>query len=68
MRKTQPDLPRSFRTPWVPVLPILGILVNMAMMFGLGWENWARLFVWLAIGLVIYFGYSFRHSNLRKRT
>ncbi len=67
MRKTQPDLPRSFRTPWVPVLPILGILVNMAMMFGLGWENWLRLFVWLAIGLCIYFGYSLRHSNLRKK-
>ncbi len=65
MRKTQPDLPRPFRTPWVPVTPILGILVCLLMMFGLGWENWSRLFVWLAIGLVIYFGYSRKHSHLR---
>jgi len=65
MRRTQPDVARPFRTPWVPLIPILGILVNMAMMFGLGWTNWARLFVWLAVGLLIYFGYSQRHSRLR---
>ena len=65
MRRTQPNLARPFRTPWVPLIPILGILVNMAMMFGLGWTNWARLFVWLAFGLLIYFGYSQRHSRLR---
>jgi basic amino acid/polyamine antiporter, APA family len=64
MRKTQPDLPRPFRTPWVPVVPILGILVCSLMMFGLGWANWTRLFVWLAIGLAIYFGYSRSHSHL----
>ncbi len=65
MRRTQPDLPRPFRTPWVPLVPVLGILVNFAMMYGLGWENWMRLLVWLIIGLCIYFGYSRRHSNLR---
>jgi APA family basic amino acid/polyamine antiporter len=65
MRRTQPDVARPFRTPWVPLIPILGILVNLAMMFGLGWTNWARLFVWLAFGLLIYFGYSQRHSRLR---
>ena len=65
MRRTQPDIRRPFRTPWVPLVPILGILVNFAMMFGLGWTNWARLFVWLAIGLCIYFGYSRYHSRLR---
>jgi len=65
MRRTQPDIRRPFRTPWVPLVPILGILVNFAMMFGLGWTNWARLFVWLAIGLCIYFGYSRHHSRLR---
>lgn len=65
MRKTQPDLPRPFRTPLVPLTPILGILVCLLMMFGLGWENWSRLFVWLAIGLAIYFGYSRKHSHLR---
>jgi len=65
MRRTQPDVPRPFRTPWVPLVPILGILVNFAMMFGLGWTNWARLLGWLTIGLCIYFGYSRFHSRLR---
>lgn len=64
MRKTQPDLPRPFRTPLVPVVPVLGILVCTLMMYGLGWENWTRLFAWLFIGLVIYFGYSRTHSHL----
>jgi APA family basic amino acid/polyamine antiporter len=64
MRRTHPDHPRPFRTPLVPLVPILGILVNVALMFGLGWSNWLRLFVWLAIGMVIYFGYSRKHSNL----
>lgn len=66
MRRTQPTLNRPFRTPWVPLVPILGILVNLAMMLGLGWENWARLFGWLFIGLCIYFGYSRHHSHLRQ--
>ncbi|MBI4876935.1 MAG: amino acid permease [Acidobacteria bacterium] len=66
MRKTQPDLPRPFKTPLVPLVPILGILVCSLMMYGLGWENWSRLFVWLFIGMVIYFGYSRSHSHLRK--
>ncbi|MEN6536324.1 MAG: amino acid permease [Bryobacteraceae bacterium] len=67
MRRTHPELPRPFKTPWVPVVPILGILVNAAMMYGLGWENWMRLFVWLAIGLSIYFTYGRKHSFLAKR-
>jgi APA family basic amino acid/polyamine antiporter len=66
MRKTQPDLPRPFRTPFVPVVPILGILVCFSMMYSLGWENWARLIVWLVIGLCIYFGYSRKHSRIRQ--
>ncbi|MFB3776847.1 MAG: amino acid permease [Bryobacteraceae bacterium] len=65
MRRTQPEAPRPFRTPWVPVVPVLGILVNFALMYGLGWENWTRLLVWLVIGLCIYFGYSRHHSRLR---
>jgi APA family basic amino acid/polyamine antiporter len=65
MRRAQPDVHRPFRTPGVPLVPILGILVNCALMFGLGWTNWARLFAWLAIGLCIYFGYSRHHSKLR---
>ncbi|MBI3680962.1 MAG: amino acid permease [Acidobacteria bacterium] len=64
MRKTHPAHPRPFQTPLVPVVPILGILVNVGLMFGLGWTNWLRLFVWLMIGLCIYFGYSRSHSKL----
>jgi APA family basic amino acid/polyamine antiporter len=66
MRRTHPELPRPFKTPLVPLVPILGILSNLFLMFGLGVENWMRLFVWLAIGLLIYFGYSRHHSHLRK--
>ncbi len=65
LRKTEPDLPRQFKTPFVPVVPILGILVCAAMIFGLGWPNWLRLFGWLAIGFVIYFTYSRKNSKLR---
>jgi len=65
MRRTNPGLPRPFRTPWVPVVPVIGVLVNLALMLGLGWTNWLRLLVWLAIGLVIYFAYSRFHSKIR---
>src|SRR5262245_13142451 len=64
MRRTNPDLPRPFRTPLVPLVPILGMGMNLLMMLSLGWENWLRLFVWLAIGLVIYFGYGRKRSML----
>jgi APA family basic amino acid/polyamine antiporter len=64
MRRTNPDLPRPFRTPFVPVVPILGMASNLMLMFALGWENWVRLFVWLLVGLAIYFGYSRHHSTL----
>jgi APA family basic amino acid/polyamine antiporter len=65
MRKTNPNAPRPFRTPLVPLVPILGIAVCLAMMFGLGWTNWVRLVVWLAFGLIIYFGYSRSRSLLK---
>jgi APA family basic amino acid/polyamine antiporter len=64
MRRTQPDLPRPFKTPFVPVVPILGVLVNLALMSGLGLSNWLRLVVWLIIGLCIFAGYGRRHSRL----
>jgi len=64
MRKTQPNLPRPFKTPFVPVVPILGVLVNLALMSGLGLSNWLRLVIWLVIGLCIFFGYSRTHSRL----
>ena len=65
MRRTQPNAPRPFRTPMVPLFPILGILVNVAMMIGLGWTNWLRLGVWMAIGLLIYFMYSKSRSRFQ---
>ena len=64
LRKTDPDMKREFRAPWVPVVPILGVLVCGAMILGLGWTNWLRLFVWLLIGFVVYFSYSRKHSKL----
>jgi APA family basic amino acid/polyamine antiporter len=66
MRVKNPDAPRPFKTPLVPLVPILGIVWNFAMMYSLGWSNWARLIVWLIIGQVIYFTYSRHHSHLRK--
>ncbi len=64
LRKTNPELPRAFKTPLVPLVPILGIIVCGAMIFGLGWTNWARLIGWLALGFIIYFGYSRKNSKL----
>ena len=66
LRKTNATQPRPFRTPWVPVVPLLGILCNGYMMYKLGWINWARLIIWLGIGLVVYFAYSRRHSRVQQ--
>jgi APA family basic amino acid/polyamine antiporter len=65
LRRTNPNQPRPFRTPWVPLVPILGVISNGYMMYKLGWVNWARLFIWLAIGLVVYFGYGQKHSRVQ---
>ena len=65
LRKTDPDMPRAFKAPLVPIVPILGILVCGAMILGLGWTNWLRLAGWLVIGVIIYFAYSKNHSKLR---
>ncbi len=65
LRKTNPAQARPFRTPWVPLVPILGILFNGFMMYRLGWVNWARLIIWLAIGLVVYFAYGVKHSKVQ---
>jgi APA family basic amino acid/polyamine antiporter len=64
MRRTHPEAERPFRVPFVPLVPILGILSCLLLMFSLPSENWLRLFVWLGIGLVIYFTYGRRHSRL----
>jgi APA family basic amino acid/polyamine antiporter len=65
MRRTHPETARPFRTPLVPLIPILGIVWNFAMMYSLGSDNWIRLIVWLLIGQVIYFAYSRSHSRLQ---
>ncbi len=62
MRRTDPDAERPFRVWGAPVTPILGILICLLLMFSLPVENWVRLFVWLAIGFLIYFGYGRKHS------
>lgn len=64
LRKKEPDMVRKFKTPWVPFVPILGIIVCLAMMFGLGLHNWLRLIVWMALGIVFYFTYSKKNSVL----
>ena len=64
IRKTQPDLPRSFRTPLVPYIPILGILTCLCLMMSLPADTWIRLVMWMIIGLDIYVKYGMRHSHL----
>lgn len=66
LRHSQPQAPRSFRCPLVPAVPLLGVLFNLLMMFSLGWVNWARLLIWLTIGLVIYAAYGRKRSVLRR--
>src|ERR1039457_6124518 len=65
LRHTNPGQPRPFRTPWVPFVPVMGILFNGYMMYKLGWINWARLIIWLIIGMVVYFTYSRKHSKVQ---
>lgn len=64
LRYRSPEIPRSFRTPWMPVVPAVGVLFSLWLIISLPWETWVRFAVWLVIGLAIYFGYSRRHSLL----
>jgi len=68
LRNRRPDLSRPFRTPWIPLVPLLGIIISLFLMFTLPWDTWARLIVWLLLGFVIYFNYSRKHSRLRLAT
>jgi APA family basic amino acid/polyamine antiporter len=67
LRRKDPHRLRPFRTPLVPLIPILGIIFNGYMMVELGVANWIRLIVWLLIGLVVYFGYSRKHSRVQRK-
>jgi basic amino acid/polyamine antiporter, APA family len=66
LRRQKPDIERPFRAPWVPFVPIMGIVVAGAMMLALPWETWLRLGIWLVIGLVIYALYGRRHSKVQQ--
>ena len=66
LRKRDPDRPRAFRTPWVPLIPVLGVLSCLYLMLGLPWITWVRFGLWLAIGLVIYFLYGRKRSRLTR--
>ncbi|HZL08420.1 MAG TPA: amino acid permease [Prolixibacteraceae bacterium] len=65
LRVKRPDIKRSFKTPWVPLVPILGAGICILQMLSLPWETWARLIVWMALGFVIYFTYGIRKSKIR---
>jgi APA family basic amino acid/polyamine antiporter len=64
LRSRESERPRSFRTPWVPTVPILGVVACVYLMFGLPWSAWIRFGVWLVIGLTFYGLYGFRRSRL----
>ncbi|WP_024448547.1 APC family permease [Mycolicibacterium iranicum] len=68
LRRTRPDLKRGFRTPWVPLLPILSILACVWLMLNLTGLTWVRFSIWMAIGVVVYFLYGRRHSLVGKRS
>jgi APA family basic amino acid/polyamine antiporter len=66
VRRRDPGLQRPFRTPWVPFVPIMGMIISGYLMYNLPWETWVRLVVWLVIGMFIYFGYGRKHSRVQR--
>ena len=66
LRKTRPDLPRAFRTPWVPVVPVLGVLACLWLMLNLPLETWLRFLIWMVVGIAIYLAYGRSHSRLAR--
>ena len=66
-RYKMPDVPRPFKTPWAPAVPLLGIAFCLYLALGLSLDTWIRLIVWLAIGMIIYFTYGIKHSLLGRR-
>jgi APA family basic amino acid/polyamine antiporter len=68
LRRVSPEVPRPFRTPGVPWVPIAGAMICLAQMVGLPIATWERLFIWLGIGLVIYFAYGARRASANIET
>jgi APA family basic amino acid/polyamine antiporter len=66
IRRRNPDLPRPFKTPWVPFVPIMGIVISAYLMYNLTGLTWLRLVVWLVLGMFIYFGYGRSHSRVQR--
>jgi APA family basic amino acid/polyamine antiporter len=66
LRVRRPEMPRPFRTPLVPLVPILGMGISLMLMLSLPLDTWLRLIVWLILGLFIYFTYGRKHSRLRR--
>ncbi len=64
LRRTRPDLPRAFRTPWMPVVPVLSVLASLYLMLNLPIETWLRFLVWMLIGAGVYFLYGYRRSRV----
>ncbi|MFJ1652330.1 amino acid permease [Streptomyces sp. NPDC088337] len=67
LRNTRPDLPRAFRTPWVPVIPVLSVCACLWLMVNLPAETWLRFAIWMVVGFVVYFLYGRKHSRLAER-
>ena len=65
LRRTRPQMPRPYRVPWSPVLPLLGVAFAVYLMSDLPWETWVRFAVWLVIGILIYTLYGYRNSRIR---
>src|SRR5690348_2929883 len=66
LRRTRPELPRTFRVPWAPVTCTLGVLSCLMLLYWENWYNWSLMGAWTVIGFAIYFGYGYRHSHLRQ--
>jgi APA family basic amino acid/polyamine antiporter len=66
LRHQRPELERPFKTPLVPLVPILSVIVSLALMLSLPRETWERLIIWMALGIIFYFAYGYRHSEIRK--
>ncbi len=66
LRHSLPNAVRPFRTPLVPYVPVIGVLICVYLMYSLPTESWIRLFIWMAIGVLVYFSYGRKHSKIRE--